>query len=202
MLTDLQRGMTRQQQRRQPRDVRCRHGTAIPRGVAAARHTRDDGDSRRADCHLRPPTAEIRREQAARRNDLRQSTLSMPRIGREFANFADGGNRQDTGNPGRKLYGSAGIARAHDACDALPLRCGDLLGDEFGELLAVDADLNDIEPLFDAGVQRLDEIAAVASRRHLQYMNLAARRTADDLRTGYHCPRYDAGAMRAVTQFV
>src|SRR3984957_20973896 len=182
--------------------MRCRHGTAVPGGVAAPRHTRDNRHSWRADRHLRPPTAEIRREQTVRADDLRQGALRVAGIRRGFAQFADSGNSKDAGGPGWKLYGSAGVAGADDARDPAPLRRGDLLGNQFRELLAMDADLNDIEAALDARIERLDEIAAISPGRNLQYMHLGTRRTTDNLRAGDRRTCNDAGTVRTVAQLV
>src|SRR5229473_1395178 len=161
--------------------MRGRHRTAVPGCITASGDAGYHGDTGCADSHLRSPTTKIGRIDARESNQLRQRSLSVTRVLRILAEFADRRYRHHAGYDARELHGSAGVTGADDAGDAVQSRLGDLLCHEFGELLAADADLHDVHASFDALIQGIDEIAEVTARYHFEYMHFSAGRTADDV---------------------
>ena len=76
------------------------------------------------------------------------------------------------------------------------------MGHEFGESLAADADLHDIQAPLDALAQSIDEIADVAPWHDFEYMHFGGRCAADYFGRCGRRGGDDACAVSALSQFV
>src|SRR5882762_7961229 len=194
--------MMREQQSRKPDDMRSRHRTAVPSGIAAPGNSGHNGDAGCAHSYLRSPTAEIGCIDARECDQLGQGSLRVARVLRILAELADRRHRHHAGYIARKLNGAAGVAGSGDAGDSVQSCLGDFLRHEFGEVLAAYPDLHDVQAPLDALIQRIDEIAEMTARHHLEYMHLGAGRAADDAGRGNGGGGNDAGAMGALCHLV
>src|SRR5882762_1957191 len=160
--------------------MRSRHRTPVPSRIAASGNRGHDGHAGGAQADLGSPTAEIGCIDARERDQLGQGSLCMARVLRILAEFTDGRYRHHAGYIARELHGSAGVTGSGDAGDSVQSCLGDLLCHEFGESLAGDTDLHDIQASLDALIQCVDEITEVTSRYYFKYMQFGTRRTADN----------------------
>src|SRR6266404_1076093 len=125
--------------------MRGRHRTAVPSRIAASGNRGHNGDAGRAQADLWSPTAEIGCVDARECDQLWQGFLRMASVLRILAEFADGRYRHHDVYITRESLGYAGVTGSGEAGDSVQSCLGDLLCHEFGEVLAGDTDLHDIQ---------------------------------------------------------
>src|SRR5205823_2023732 len=107
-----------------------------------------------ADVYLRPEAREAGREIAARVDARRCDLRAVEGVGRELSLLADRRGRQDGRESTRELHCASRVAGGDDAGDAEILGVLDLHRDEIRGLVAAQAEVDDIDLLIDAVIDR------------------------------------------------